>query len=449
MLEMTAKSEPVDTRDLDFVAGAAAVLQRTPRGARLLTWGIGVFFLIFLVWAGFAPIEEVVKGQGKVIPSAQIQVVQNLEGGIVRELLVREGEVVEEGQVLLHIDDTRFGSSLRENRARLLALKARAARLLAQAEGAGDDFALPEELEQQLPEVAQQERELFRQESIKLEGERAILQQQLQQKQRSLQELQARSRQQAGALKLARQELNMSRPLLEHGAISEIELIRMQRTANDLGGELQQTRSSIKRVESEITEAEQKLAQRDTEFRQQSRELYSEVLAELAPLEESGVALQDRVSRTAVRSPLRGTVKSLSVNTVGGVVQPGMDLVEIVPIEDSLMVEARVSPRDIAFIRPDLPATVKLTAYDFTIYGGLDAQLTHISADTFSDEHTDEPYYLVRVRTDQDHLGSGQGRLPIMPGMTAEVDIVTGKKTILDYLLKPLLRARENALRER
>jgi adhesin transport system membrane fusion protein len=435
--------------DLDFAVSAAAVLERAPRGARMLTWGIFVFFVIFLVWAGGASIEEVVKGQGKVIPSAQIQVVQNLEGGIVRELLVREGEVVEQGQVLLRIDDTRFGSSLRENRARLLALQARAARLLAQADEEGDEFVLPEEVTAQLPQVAEQERQLFRQAKEKLAGELSILAQQVQQKQSALNELNAKAQQMRGSLGLARKELKLSRPLLAHGAISEIELLRMEREVNNLRGELKQADLSVARVESEIEEARQKLAQRTTEFRQESREQYAEVLAEMAPLQESSVALQDRVSRTAVRSPLRGTVKSLSVNTVGGVVQPGMDLVEIVPIEDSLMIEARVSPRDIAFLRPDLPAVVKLTAYDFAIYGGLDAVLVHISADTFTDEHSDEPYFLVRVRTHRNSLGEGQRPLPIMPGMTAEVDIVTGKKTILDYLLKPILRAKENALRER
>jgi len=444
-----SKAQAPRHEDLDFAVSAAAVLERAPRGARLLTWGIFAFFVIFLVWASGANVEEVVKGQGKVIPSAQIQVVQNLEGGIVQELLVREGEVVEKDQVLLRIDDTRFGSSMRENRARLLALKARAARLLAQAEGTSADFPLPEAVLQKLPEVAEQERQLFREAQKKLDGELQILQQQVQQKETALKELNAKSQQLRGALSLARKELKMSRPLLQHGAISEIELLRMEREANDLRGELKQSDLSTARINSEIEEARQKLVQKTTEFRQESRERYAEVLAEMAPLQESSVALQDRVSRTAVRSPLRGTVKSLSVNTVGGVVQPGMDLVEIVPIEDSLMVEARISPRDIAFLRPDLPAVVKLTAYDFATYGGMDAQLEHISADTFTDEQTDEPYFLVRVRTQRNSLDDTSRKLPIIPGMTAEVDIVTGKKTILDYLLKPILRARDNALRER
>ena len=444
-----SKAQAPRHEDLDFAVSAAAVLERAPRGARLLTWGIFAFFVIFLVWASGANVEEVVKGQGKVIPSAQIQVVQNLEGGIVQELLVREGEVVEKDQVLLRIDDTRFGSSMRENRARLLALKARAARLLAQAEGTSADFPLPEAVLQKLPEVAEQERQLFREAQKKLDGELQILQQQVQQKETALKELNAKSQQLRGALSLARKELKMSRPLLRHGAISEIELLRMEREANDLRGELKQSDLSTARINSEIEEARQKLVQKTTEFRQESRERYAEVLAEMAPLQESSVALQDRVSRTAVRSPLRGTVKSLSVNTVGGVVQPGMDLVEIVPIEDSLMVEARISPRDIAFLRPDLPAVVKLTAYDFATYGGMDAQLEHISADTFTDEQTDEPYFLVRVRTQRNSLDDSSRKLPIIPGMTAEVDIVTGKKTILDYLLKPILRARDNALRER
>lgn len=435
--------------DMSFAPTAAALLERSPRGARLLLWTVAAFVAIFLVWAGGAPIEEVVKGQGRVIPSSQIQVVQNLEGGIVRELLVKEGDIVHQGQVLLRIDDTRFGASLRESKARLLALKAKATRLLALSQPEPTPLQLPAEVTADFPEVGEQERKLYQQALDALAGETQILQQQRSQKQKSADESRARIKQLKGALALARKELKLSRPLLKHGAISEIELLRMERETNDLRGELQQARSALRRAESEITEAKQKIAQRGTEFRQENRERYADVLAELKALEQTEVALSDRVSRTAVRSPLDGTVKHLAVNTVGGVVQPGMDLVEIVPTDDSLMIEARVPPRDIAFLRPDLSAVVKLTAYDFAIYGGLDAQLEQISADTFIDEITGEPYYQIRVRTLSNLIDKTRRHLKIIPGMTAEVDIVTGKKTILDYLLKPILRARDNALRER
>jgi len=239
----------------------------------------------------------------------------------------------------------------------------------------------------------------------------------------------------------------VTRPLRDQGAVSEVEVLRLQRQVNDLRGELDETKLAIPRARAELAEAEQRQVELDAGFRKEVRAELNEVSAELNAFNASNVALEDRVRRTQVRSPIRGVVKSLSVRTVGGVVQPGMDLVEIVPVGESLLVEAKVNPRDIAFLRPGLPAKVKLTAYDFAIYGGLEAQVEHISADTFIEENGD-PYYLVRVRTTEPTLVKDGKPFSIMPGMTAEVDILVGEKTLLSYLLKPVLRARENALRE-
>ncbi|MGB5568821.1 MAG: HlyD family type I secretion periplasmic adaptor subunit, partial [Sedimenticolaceae bacterium] len=236
-------------------------------------------------------------------------------------------------------------------------------------------------------------------------------------------------------------------PLRDQGAVSEVEILRLQRQVNDLRGELDETRLAIPRAEAELAEAEQRQVELDAGFRKEVRAELNEVSAELNAFNASNVALEDRVRRTQVRSPIRGVVKSLLVRTVGGVVQPGMDLVEIVPVGDSLLVEAKVNPRDIAFLHPGLPAKVKLTAYDFAIYGGLEAQVEHISADTFIEENGDA-YYLVRVRTSDPTLFKAGKPFSIIPGMTAEVDILVGEKTVLSYLLKPVLRARENALRE-
>ena len=247
---------------------------------------------------------------------------------------------------------------------------------------------------------------------------------------------------------LLKQELDMSEPLAAEGAISEVEILRLKRSTNDLRGELEATRLAIPRIQSELEEMHNKIEDLDISFRTQARSELNELQAELSGVEETLHSQEDRVTRTVVRSPVRGEVKQIKVSTIGGVIQPGMDLLEIVPLEGTLLVEAHVRPADIAFLRPDQDAQVKLTAYDYAIYGGIPAKLEHISADTITDERGDS-FFLIRVRTDRNYLGPAENPLKIIAGMTAVVDVMTGKKTVLDYLLKPVLRAREMALREK
>lgn len=434
-------------RDSFAVDAAAAIRARSVRGQQWLLWVMLLCVFAFLVWAYFAVLDEVVRGAGKVIPSSQVQVVQNLEGGIVEEINIAEGDLVERGQVLLVIDDTRFDSSLQESRLRTLSLRAKGLRLKAEAEGLASMPEFPAEIVETLPQIAEQERELFAERRTQLAANHAILDEQVVQKRQAIAELASRSRRLKRSLALSEQELKVTRPLREQGAVSDVEILRLQRQVNDLSGDLDEARLGIPRLEAELAEAEQRRVELDAGFRKEARTELNEVSAELSALSAGNVALEDRVRRTQVRSPTRGLVKSLQVRTLGGVVQPGMDLVEIVPVGDSLLVEAKVKPQDIAFLRPELPAKVKLTAYDFAIYGGLEAQVEHISADTFMDEDG-SAYYLVRVRTREPSLVRDGRAYPIMPGMTAEVDILVGEKTVLSYLLKPVLRARENALRE-
>jgi adhesin transport system membrane fusion protein len=434
-------------RESFAVDAAAAIRARSVRGQQWLLWVILLCVFVFLVWAYFAVLDEVVRGSGKVIPSSQVQVVQNLEGGIVEQIHVAEGDLVEPDQVLLVIDDTRFDSSLQESRLRTLSLQAKSLRLKAEADGLGALPALPAEILEALPEIAEQERKLFEERGTELAANHAILAEQIVQKRQAIAELVSRSRRLERSLALSEQELKVTRPLREQGAVSEVEILRLQRQVNDLRGDLDEAKLGIPRLEAELAEAEQRRIELDAGFRKEARTELNEVAAELSALGAGNVALEDRVRRTQVRSPIRGVVKSLQVRTLGGVVQPGMDLVEIVPVGDNLLVEAKVKPQDIAFLRPGLPAKVKLTAYDFAIYGGLEAQVEHISADTFLEEDG-SAYYLVRVRTREPALVREGRAYAIMPGMTAEVDILVGEKTVLSYLLKPVLRARENALRE-
>jgi len=278
---------------------------------------------------------------------------------------------------------------------------------------------------------------------------RAVFTQQIDQRNQELREKRGRLTQINTSLEFLDKELSMSRPLVKQGAMSEVELLRLERQANDLKGELDSTRISIPRLESAVSEARQKLESYVAKFRADAQGDLNQVRAEQEGTAATSVALKDRVERAVVRSPVNGTVKSVKVTTIGGVVQPGSELMEIVPLEDNLLVEARVRPRDIAFLRPGQDALVKITAYDFSIYGGFPAKLEHISADSITDEKKGESYYLVQVRTTSNVPAARHEPLAIIPGMTATVHIQTGEKTFLHYLLKPIIKTREMAFRER
>lgn len=420
--------------------------QRSNRGAQAILWIVIGVLISAVVWASKAELDEVVVGAGRVIPSRQVQVVQNLEGGILDEIMVREGEVVEVGQILLRIDDTQFFASYREYELRHLALTAKAARLEAEAEGR--EAVLISEAFKDHPGLWQREERLFLTRKTELTNKLSIYQQQLLQRKQELTELRANIDKLTTGYRLANRELTLTKPLVRQGAVSEVEVIRLERQVNEIRGELVASELSLPRMESRLQEAKQKIDDIELGFRNQARQELNHTMAELAGLGATSITLEDRVERTAVRSPVRGTVKQLLVHTVGGVIQPGMDLIEIVPMEDTLLVEAQIRPANIAFLHPGQKAVVKFTAYDFSIYGGMTAKLEHVSADSIVDEDG-ESYYLVRVRTDRTDLGSDTERLPIIPGMTTYVDILTGKKTVLSYLLKPVLRAKERALRER
>ena len=381
---------------------AAAMLDANPWAGTTLLLLMALMVAAYY-WASTAVLDVVTTGTGRVIPSSREQVIQSLEGGILAEMRVREGDVVDKDQVLLRIDDTRFGASYRETGSRITALRTANARLRAEATGATLTFPPDVRADQ-----AAAETELYKSRRQQLEESLASLK---------------RSHQ------LADEELQMTAPLVKKGVVSEVELLRLQRQVNELLSNLQD---------------------RQNKFRADARADLAKNEAELAAISEGNTARADQVKRTIVRAPMRGTVKNIRLNTVGGVIQAGQDIMEIVPAEGQLLIEARIKPSDVAFLHPGLPATVKITAYDYSIYGGLEASLEQISADTIRDEKkTDESYYKIQVRTRESHLQGKDGPLPIIPGMTATVEILTGHKTVLDYLLKPLLKAKDSALRER
>jgi membrane fusion protein, adhesin transport system len=369
--------------------------------------------------------------------------VQSLDGGVVAQIAVKEGDLVEPGQLLLRIDETRATSGVRESAAQGTALRARAARLRALAEGTA--FEPPAVADDAGRAIVEDERRLHAARSLELGNAVSINRQQLAQREQELAEMQARRAAAQRGLELANQELAQTRPLLATGAVSPMDLLRLEREVTRLRGETEQAAAQIARVQASIVESQRKVQETEFQFRNEARKELAEVLAKLGALDENAVGLADRVDKAQVRSPVRGRVQRLLANTVGGVVQPGRDIVEIVPLDDTLVLEARVAPKDIAFVRPGQAATVKFSAYDFSIYGGLAATVDTISPDTVIDDRGNA-FYLVRVRTEPSGFGD---KLPIIPGMTAQVDVLTGRKTVLSYLLKPVLKVQERALRER
>lgn len=433
-----------DTEFMPEVDGA--LLEDTPWFSRITIWVVSACLASALTWAYFAVLEEVTTGEGKAIPSSKIQVIQNLEGGIVSEIFVREGQVVNKGDVLLRLDDTRFLSNQGETEADRLALIARIERLSAEAEGR--PIAMPGEITRGAPQLAEDELALYGSRQRRLQSEQRTLGEQLRQKSQELAEFRAKAQQYRSSLSLLQQELNMSQPLVATGAISQVEILRLRRSVVELRGSLDATNLAIPRAEAAVSEIQSKVEESELAFRSEAFNELNEARTELKKITATSSAIEDRVSRATVVSPVNGIVKQLKINTIGGVVQPGSDLLEIVPLEDNLLIEAKVRPQDVAFLHPGQKAMVKFSAYDYTIYGGLKAKLELISADTITDEEGNS-FYLIQLRTDKSHLGSDEHPLLIIPGMVATVDIITGKKSVLDYLLKPVLKARAEALRER
>jgi membrane fusion protein, adhesin transport system len=404
----------------------AAVDLRTPRTARMLLAAAVALLVAFVTWAHFAVLDEVKRGNGKVIPSRQIQVVQSLEGGIVQAILVQEGAIVRAAQPLMTIADTKFAAELGEIRERRAAIAARVARLQAEA-GGRTSLVFPDELREVSPRSVETEQSVFDTRARKVAQDVDVVAQQ-----------EARLTE---SLKLLTRELELTRRLYAQKVVPEIEMLRLERQASEMRGQLAEAQSRIVNIRAA--------------FQSQADEDLAKSRGDLAVLEENIKSAQDRVARTELRSPVHGIVNRLNVNTIGAVVQPGANLMDIVPLDDSLLVEGRIRPQDIAFIRPDQAAVVKFTAYDSSVYGSLKGKVERISADTIVDEKSpdraerQENFYRVVVRTEKNHLGNSENQLPIIPGMVATVEVLTGSKTVLDYIVKPARMLRDEALRER
>lgn len=434
--------------DSDYASDVVAAKMQGPNPkSMLLLFGIFSFFIAAYIWADNAVLDEVTRGDGKVIPSSQVQVIQNLEGGILKELMVREGEIVEKGQILLRIDDTGFAARFGEIEANYLNLLGKITRLKAESEGKPMTF--PPELMAEGQQVTIREQNLYNARQAELNSQISILSQQAQQRKQEIAEINGRLAQLRSSIALVNEELAITKPLADKGIVPKVQMLQLKRELNDLDGQISASTLALPRAQGALKEANQRIEEKILNFRSLAFQELSATRAEFEGVNQSILAARDRVTRTDVRSPLKGEVKDLKIQTIGGVVRPGQDIVEIVPIEENLLVEAKIRPSDIAFLSPGQKATVKISAYDFSIYGGLPAVLERISADTIVDEQTGETFYKIIVRTDENTLKRGGQTYPIKPGMIATVDTLTGHKSVLDYILKPILKTKSNAMRER
>ncbi|MGV2873925.1 HlyD family type I secretion periplasmic adaptor subunit [Colwellia sp. E150_009] len=455
----------VSQQDLEMADDVyGAMLTEVPSLHRLTIWSMAGLLFCFLVWSYFSSLQQVTSGMGKIIPSTQVQIIQSLDGGVLQKLFIQEGVQVSKNQPIARIDDTRFRSDFAEQKQEVDSLRANIIRLRAELSsvliGNNEQWerqieitkkvpVYPEDLIKNAPLMVERQQNEYSERLDNLINQLEIQGQKIHQRQQEVAELASKIDTLSISYRIAIKELDLTRPLAEKNIVSKIELYKLERSVNELKGEL----SAVRLLAPKLKSAQQEsiLNRRETilAYRAETRAQLNELQNKLSRINESQVGAQDKVTKALILSPVVGTIKTIHINTLGGVVKPGETIVEIVPTEDKLMVEAKIKPRDIGFIYPGLPAVVKITAYDFTRYGGLTGKVEHISADTTQDEEGNS-FYLIRVRTDASSIKNKKGEeMPIIPGMLTEVDVITGKRTILEYILNPILRAKEAALRER
>jgi adhesin transport system membrane fusion protein len=449
--------------DIQFADEVDAALARRPRiGARMLSVSVAALFVAMIFWAGLADIDEVTHAEGQVVGSQRTQTIQNLEGGILRGVLVHEGQIVEKGTVLAQLDNEMAESAYRDAQGK--AMENSLAILRLESELKDEKPRFPDDLKTwasqlmgrevepstlaRAAQIVQDQEQTWESRQEKLKAEIDVLKSQYEQRTHDVEEQAAHKAQLDQSLALAIEQQDAAHALVLRNNFSRMEYLGLQQKVVELQGQINMLAASIPRSQAAANESLQRIASRKAEQNAAVTDEINKRRLELSSLRESLAAGSDRVTRTELRSPVRGTVKQIYINTVGGVVKPGEPIMDVVPLDDTLLVEARVTPKDVAFLRPGQHVMVKVSAYDFSIYGGLEGALESISADTIEDKRGNY-YYLVKVRTRKTSIVYHNEALPIIPGMMVTADILIGKKTVLDYLLKPILKAKQNALRER
>ena len=446
-MKKSNKKPEYTQKDYEFMNSlSAAILEQTPsRISKVLKIWI-VTILVFIIWASFAEIDEITRGEGKVIPYGQNQVIQNLEGGIVEEILVHEGDAVKKGQVLLKINNSKSFSNSEANQIKYNELYARKLRL--EAEVNGKPFVIPRVKDSRLYQQILKEKQLYDSRKLQREAQDRSFVQQIEQKKQEVKEAKAKVQTLQKSLEYVQEEIGMTQPMVEQGIKSRVDFLKLKREESEILNKIQAAKLSIPRLIHAIKEYRDKRIEAKQAFINKAREELNKTIAELERIQAQQRAYNDQVRRTIVTSPVDGIIQKLYVHTIGGVVKPGADLVEIVPTNEKLYLEIKIKPKDIAFIHPGAKAKVKVSAYDYSIYGGLEGKVVKISPDTITDKK-DRTYYLIYVETNKNYLGTKEHPLKIIPGMTVKVDIVTGKKTIMQYILKPILKSKEYMFTER
>ena len=440
-------NKKLSEKDYEFMNSlSAAVAEHTPRRMRWVLYFWVVAVAIFILWASLTQIDEIVRGGGEVVPSGENQVVQNLEGGIVKAIYVKIGDSVKKGQKLIKIDNRKSEAQRGATDIKARELTAKMLRLKAESEG--KPFEVPSSLKEKAPVLVANEHSLYLSRQKQLEAKLAALRDRKAQKEQELKEVKEKIVHLKRSASLIDEEVKMMKPMVAQGVKSKVAFMKLQREQSRVREELGSAENSIPRIEAGISEIINNIKEAKIEFRNQAKKELNEVTAEAMRVKESMHALEDQVDRTLVRSPINGVVQELFVHTVGGVIKPGEDLVEIVPTDDVLWLEVKIKPSDIAFIYPGQKAVVKVSAYDFAIYGSLEGEVVHISADTEKDKK-ERSFYTIHVKTKKNYLGTKEHPLKIIPGMTVNVDIMTGKKTVMEYILKPILKAKEYTFTER
>jgi len=440
------KNSKLTPKDYEFMSSlGSAMIENSPKKVRMVIifWAISLSVLV--TWMAFASIDEISRGSGEVIPRGDNQLIQNLEGGIVQEILTYEGALVKKDDILLRIDNQKSISSHKNNQISSRSLEAKILRLRAEAEN--KKLLITKATKEKMPLIIENELSLYKSNMQRLNANKKIVEQQLYQKEQEYIESQRRVELLAEDMRLINEEISIIEPLVKKGIKPQYDFLKLKREKNSVVKEFEGVKLSLPRLESTIVEAKERVKEIIFAHQIKAKEELNEVLAKYKSTISNNQALSDQVDRTIVRSPINGIVQKLFVHTVGGVIRPGADLVELVPSDKSLLIEVKIKPSDIAFIYVGQIAKVKFSAYDFAIFGSLDGKVESISADSMKDEK-DVTYFKVRIKTDKSYLERNKKELKIIPGMTVDVDIITGKKTVLDYILKPILKTKQYSFSE-
>ena len=430
-------------KDYEFMNSlSSAILEQTPsRISRVLK--IWLFTIaIFLIWATLAEIDEITRGDGDVIPYGQNKIIQNLECGIVDAILIHEGQEVKKGEVILKLSNAKSLSTSQTNKMKFEELEAKRHRLDAEANDKA--FIVDGNLSIQM-QLAQN---LYDSDKLEFKAKDNTIVQQIEQKKQEYKEAKARIRSLNKSLEFVTQEIAMTAPMVREGIKSKVDFLKLKREANTIENDIEGAELSLPRLASAISEYRHKRVEAKQLYLNTAKKELNEVTAEMSRLKTQQIAFSDQVSRTVVKSPVDGIIQKLLVNTIGGVVKPGADLVEIVPTSEKLYLEVKIKPSDIAFIHPGAEAKVKVSAYDFAIHGGLMGKVVNISPDTVTDSQ-ENTFYLINIETEKNYLGTKEHPLKIIPGMTVSVDLVTGQKTVMQYILKPILKSKQYVFSER